>query len=58
MVMNHLRLKVKQRTEDKIIKNIRNLFKLKKMKQLKIEYLEILGTVLSMKKKIITNQLE
>ena len=43
--------------EDNIIKDVRNLFRLKKkMKESKTEYLEILGTFLSRKRKTIINQ--
>ena len=55
-IRNLCRLKKEQ--NDTAIKDVRNLFRLeKKLKQLKIEYSEILRTVLSIKKKkIIINQ--
>ena len=49
--------RLKKEIDDTTVKDIRNLFRLiKKIKQLNIELLEIFGTFLSMKKKIIINQ--
>ena len=52
--------RLKKELNQTAIKDLRNLFrKKKKQKQLKIEYLEILRKLLSMKKKkIIINQYE
>ena len=49
--------RLKKEIDKTAVKDIRNLFRLKKnMKQSKTESLEILGTFLSIKKKIFTNQ--
>ena len=56
-IWNLFRLKKEQ--NDTVIKDIRNLFRIKKeLKELKIYYLEVLRTFLSIKKKkkIIINQ--
>ena len=49
----------KKEIDDTTIRDIRNFFRMKKkIKQSKIQSLEMLGTFLSMKKKIIINQEE